>query len=592
MSEPAKVSDHLLSRLEAWGVHRVFGYAGDGINGILGAMQRSAGGIDFIQTPHEEVASLMACAHAKFTDEVGICLATQGPGAVHLLNGLYDARLDHQPVVAIVGQVSQTAQGGSPQQEIDLKVLFHDVSAYVEVITDPGQVAHVVDRAFRVALSERTVTCIIVPGDVQEMEAVESPPHERGMMHSGVGYSAPRIIPADQDLQRAAAVLNAGKRIAILVGAGALDAGDEVVEVAEVLGAGVAKALLGKAVLPDGLPWVTGSVGWLGTRASNEMMAECDTLLMIGSSFPYAEFLPEPGQARGVQIDIAQRWLSLRYPMEVALAGDSSETLRALLPLLDRKEDRSWRERIEEKVRAWQEETEAQAAEPANPINPRQVIRQLSRQLPDDAVVTGDSGSAAVWLARDIEVRRGMMTSLSGSLATMGSAIPYAVAAKMAHPDRLCLAISGDGAMQMVGLNSLITVAKYWRSWKDPRLIMVVLNNRDLNYVTWEQRVMEGMPEFTESQELLDLSYARYAELVGLRGVRVESPDEVGSAVEAAFAADRPIVIDAVVDADVPTLPPSMKPDQRRRLRNALDAGDPDAAGVREQLARAGYDLV
>lgn len=591
MSEAARVSDHLLSRLDEWGVRRVFGYAGDGINGILGAMQRSDGRVEFVQTPHEEVASLMASAHARFTGEVGVCLATQGPGAVHLLNGLYDAQLDHQPVIAIVGQVNQPAQGGNPQQEIDLKVLFHDVSAYVEVVATPEQLSHVVDRAFRVAISERSVACVIIPGNVQDMEAVESPPHERGRMHSSVGYAAPRVLPRDEELQRAAEVLNAGRRVALLVGAGALHAADEVAEVAEMLGAGVAKSLLGKTVLPDDLPYVTGSVGWLGTRASNEMMEECDTLLMVGSTFPYSEFLPKPGQARAVQIDIAPRSLSLRYPMEVALVGDSGETLRALIPLLRRQEDRDWRERIEAKVRAWREEGEEQAAVPADPLNPKLVVRELSRRLPNNAIVAGDSGSAAVWLGRDIEARRGMMTSLSGSLATMGSAIPFALAGKMAYPDRLCVALSGDGAMQMMGLNALITVAKYWRRWSDPRIVIVVLNNRDLNYVTWEQRVMEGMPEFTESQELLDMPYARYAELLGLRGIRVDSPGDVEAAMDEAFGADRPVVIDAVVDPDVPTLPPALEPEQRDQLRSALDAGDPDAAGVREQLERAGYDL-
>jgi pyruvate dehydrogenase (quinone) len=586
MSEPTLVSDHLLERLGQWGVRRVFGYAGDGINAILGAFQRGSGGLTFVQTPHEEVAALMACGHAKFTGEVGVCLATQGPGAVHLLNGLYDALLDHQPVVAVVGQVARPAAGGGLQQEIDLKVLFQDVaSRYVEVISSAEQVAHVVDRAMRVAMSERTVTCIIIPQDVQEMEAVERPPHEHGQLHSAVGFSPPRVLPVEAELVRAAEVLNAGSRVAILAGAGALHAGEEVAQAAEVLGAGVAKALLGKAVLPDDLPFVTGSVGWLGTRASNEMMAECDTLLMIGSTFPYTEFLPPPGKARGVQIDISPRWLSLRYPMEVGLTGDSGETLRALLPLLRRKEDRAWRERIEEKVRAWREEAEKRARADSRPLDPRFLVREMSRRLPEQAILCGDSGSAAVWLGREVTLRRGMMSSLSGSLATMGSAVPYALAAKIAHPDRVCVALSGDGAMQMIGINTLIAVADRWREWSDPRLVVLVLNNRDLNYVTWEQRVMEGMPEYTPSQRLRDVPYASFAELLGLRGIRLEEPGEVGRAWEEAFAADRPVVIDAVVDADVPPLPPSLTREQRRKLDEALRAGDPDAPGVRRWMA-------
>jgi pyruvate dehydrogenase (quinone) len=590
MADTKRVSDHLLARLGEWGVRRVFGYAGDGINGILGAFGRAGDGVEFVQTPHEEVAALMACAHAKFTGDVGVCLATQGPGAVHLLNGLYDALLDHQPVVAIIGQVGRASMGGSLQQEIDLKVLFHDVAgAYVEVISSAEQVSHVVDRALRIALAERTVTCIIVPQDVQEMEAVERPPHEHGQLHSSVGYSPPRVLPAEEDLRRAAEVLNAGSRVAILAGAGALQAGAEIEAVAEVLGAGVAKALLGKAVLPDDLPFVTGSVGWLGTRASNEMMAECDTLLMIGSTFPYTEFLPPPGSARGVQIEIAPRRLNLRYPMEVGLTGDSSETLRALLPLLHRKEDRGWRQRIVGKVREWREEAEGLARRGDHPLNPRFVVREMSRRLPDHAVLCGDSGSAAVWLGRDVALRRGMSSSLSGSLATMGSAVPYALAAKIAFPDRVCVALSGDGAMQMIGLNTLIAVADRWRTWSDPRLVVLVLNNRDLNYVTWEQRVMEGMPEFTPSQQLRDLPYGRYAELLGLKGIRVETAEEVEQTWEEAFAADRPVVIDAVVDPDVPTFPPSLEPKQRAKLEAALSGGDPDAEGVREQLRKDGY---
>lgn len=592
MADEKRVSDHLLERLGRWGIARVFGYSGDGINSILGAFQRGSGKIEFIQTPHEEVAALMACAHAKYTGEVGVCLATQGPGAVHLLNGLYDALLDHRPVVAIVGQVGRASGGGSLQQEIDLKVLFQDVaSGYVEVISSPEQVAHVVDRAVRVAIAERTVTCVIIPQDVQDQEAVEEPPHEHGQLHSAVGYSAPRVVPRDADLQRAAEVLNSGERVAILAGAGALHASQEVAELAEVLGAGVAKALLGKAVLPDDLPFVTGSVGWLGTRASNEMMAECDTLVMIGSTFPYSEFLPPPGEARGVQIDISPRWLSLRYPMEVGLTGDSAETIRALLPLLKRKDDRSWRGQVEEKVRSWRQEAESRARSESRPLDPRFVVREMSSRLPDNAVLAGDSGSAAVWLGRDVELRKGMMSSLSGSLATMGSAVPYALAAKIAYPDRVCVALSGDGAMQMLGLNTLLTVADRWHTWTDPRLIVLVLNNRDLNYVTWEQRVMEGMPEFTPSQQLRDVPYAAYAEMLGLRGIRVEEPEGVAAAWEEAFAADRPVVIDALVDPDVPTLPPSLNPKQREKLARALGAGDPDSEGVRRRLRQDGYDI-
>ena len=586
---PKTVSDHFLERLGAWQVRRIFGFPGDGINGLMGALRRAGDAYDFVQVAHEELASLMACAHAKFTGEVGVCVSTGGPGAIHLLNGLYDAKLDHQPVVAIVGQQAMGGLGGSIQQETDLHSLLKDVAAqYVETVAKPEQVRHVVDRAFRIARAERTVTAIVLPHDVQREEAVEEPPREHGMLHSSPGYWEPRLVPTDDDLRRAADVLNAGRKVAILVGAGALEATDEVIAVAESLGAGVAKALLGKAALPDDLPFVTGSVGWLGTKPSNEMMKECDTFLMVGSTMPYSEFLPKEGQARGVQIDLKARSLGLRYPMEIALTGDAAETLRALLPLLKRKTDRSWRERIERGVAEWWAEVDRRALAPATPINPQLPFRELSSRLPEGAIVTTDSGSSAVWCARDLRLKRGMKFSVSGGLATMGSGVPYALAAKLAFPERFVVAAVGDGAMQMSGMSALIDVAKHWRRWRDPRLVVLVLNNRDLNYVTWEQRVMEGEPKYTRSQELPDVPYGRYAELLGLRGVRVERPEDVGRAWDDALAADRPTVIDAVVDADVPTLPPSLKPEQQEKLAKALAGGDEDAEGVRVQLVEQG----
>jgi pyruvate dehydrogenase (quinone) len=534
----------------------------------------------------------MACAHAKYTGQVGVCLATQGPGAIHLLNGLYDARLDHQPVVAIVGQQGQMSMGSSYQQEVDLLTLFKDVAGeYVQMVTSPAQIRHVLDRAFRVALAERAVTCVIVPHDLQGEEVVEEPPHEHGSMHSGIGWSAPRVVPSEQDLRRAADVLNAGRKVALLVGAGALGATDEITAVAELLGAGVAKALLGKAALPDDLPFVTGTVGWLGTRASNEMLMECDTLLMVGSSFPYTEFLPKEGQARGVQIDLDGGMLSIRYPMEVNLVGDSAETLRALRPLLQRKQDRSWRQQIEQKVTAWWQELEQRAMHEADPLNPQRVFWELSRRLPDRSILAGDSGSSTVWFARDLRIRSGMLASLSGSLATMGSAIPYALAAKLAHPDRPVIATLGDGAMQMSGLNALITVAQRWRGWADPRLIVLVLNNRELSYVTWEQRAMEGEPKFAVSQDLPDFPYARYAELLGLKAIQVDSPEAVGPAWDEALAADRPVLFEAVTDPTTPTLPPELKPQQAEKIDAALAADDPDAEAVRRQLEQEGYQV-
>ncbi|HET6690445.1 MAG TPA: thiamine pyrophosphate-requiring protein [Miltoncostaeaceae bacterium] len=574
------VADFLVGRLSEWGVERIYGYPGDGINGILGALRRAGNRPELIQVRHEEMAAFMACGHAKWTGRPGVCLATSGPGAVHLLNGLYDAKLDHQPVVAIVGQQARMSLGGAFQQEIDLDSLFKDVAhEFVQTAMAPAQIRHLVDRAMRIAQAERTPTCIIVPNDLQE-EPYEDPPHAHGAVPSGIGWSPPRVTPADADLRRAADVLNAGERVAILIGAGAMGAADEVTEVADLLGAGVAKALLGKAALPDDLPWVTGSIGLLGTKPSWDMMMGCDTLLMVGSGFPYAEFLPEPGTARGVQIDIDGRMVGLRYPMEVNLVGDSAATLRALAPLLRRKADRSWREEIEGNVADWWELVERRAHEPADPINPQLVFWELSSRLPERAIISSDSGSAADWYARDVRIREGMMASLSGTLATMGPGVPYAIAAKFTHPDRVAVALVGDGAFQMNGMNELITIAKYWRRWSDPRLVILVLHNNDLNQVTWEQRAMEGDPKFAVSQDLPEFPYAGYAEMLGLVGLRVEAPGEVGPAWERAFTADRPALIDARTDPDVPPLPPHITFAQMKAMTSAILRGDPDRRGV------------
>jgi pyruvate dehydrogenase (quinone) len=577
------VGDFLLERLHAWGVRRIYGYPGDGINGIVGALDRHQDRIEFVQARHEEMAALMACGHAKFTGEVGVCLATSGPGAIHLLNGLYDAAMDHQPVVAIVGQQKRSALGADYQQEVDLTTLFKDVAHhYVHQCATPEAARHLVDRAVRIARAERTVTCIIFPNDVQEME-MEDPPRAHGSTFSGIGYSHPRVVPSDNDLLRAASVLNEGKKVAILVGAGALHATEQVKRVADLLGAGVAKALLGRAALSDHLPYVTGAIGLLGTEASWKLMRDCDTLLMIGSSFPYSEFLPEEGQARGVQIDIKPRMLGLRYPMEVNLCGDSEETLEALIPYLERKDDRSWREEVEESVRRWWEVVEERAMLKAEPINPQRVFWELSPRLPEGCILTADSGSAANWFARDLKLREGMMASLSGNLATMGPAVPYAIAAKFTHPDRPVIAFAGDGAMQMNGINGLITVAKYWEGWSDPRLIVLVLNNRDLNQVTWEQRALAGDPKFEGSQDIPDFDYGRYAEMIGLRGITMRSQDDIVPGWEEALGADRPVVINAYVDPEVPPLPPHITFDQAKNYMTALFKGEPNALRVVKQ---------
>jgi pyruvate dehydrogenase (quinone) len=580
------VGDFILKRLHEWGVRRIYGYPGDGINGIIGALDRQSDLVEFVQARHEEMAAFMACGHAKFGGGVGVCLATSGPGAIHLLNGLYDAQMDHQSVVAIVGQQKTTALGAQYQQEVDLTTLFKDVAHhYVTMVTTPAAARHAIDRAVRIARAERTVTCVIVPNDIQEM-AMEDPPRAHGSTFSGVGWSAPRVVPSDGDLLRAAEILNAGEKVAILAGAGAMGAREEVERVAEVLGAGVAKALLGRTVLSDHLPYVTGAIGLLGTEPSWKLMQECDTLLMVGTGFPYSEFLPPEGQARAVQIDIKPRMLGLRYPTEANLCGDARETLSALLPYLEQKGDRSWREGIEKNVADWWQVMADRAAVSANPINPQLVFHELSPRLPANAIITADSGSAANWWARHLRMTETMMASLSGNLATMGPGVPYALAAKFVHPDRPAIACVGDGAMQMVGLNGLITAHKYWEGWSNPQLIVLVLNNRDLNQVTWEQRALAGDPKFEASQNVPDFDYAAYGAMLGFEGITMRSPEEVAPGWDRAFAANRPVVINAYVDPEVPPLPPHISFEQARNYMVALFKGEPHAARTVKQSVK------
>ena len=574
------VTDFLLDRLHQWGVRRIFGYPGDGINGIVGALDRVRERFEFVQVRHEEMAAFMASAHAKFTGELGVCLATSGPGASHLITGLYDARLDHMPVLAIVGQQARTAVGAHYQQELDLQSMFKDVAgAFTGYAAEPAQVRHLVDRACRIALGHRRVTALIVPNDLQELP-MEQPTRQHGMVFSGVGYTAPRVLPTEVDLHRAADVLNAGRKVAILAGAGCIGAEAELEELADRLGAGVAKALLGKQVLPDGLPWVTGSIGLLGTQPSWKLMMECDTLLMLGSGFPYSEFLPEEGQARGVQVDIDPGMLSLRYPMEVPLVGDVKSTLEALLPLLTAKTDTAWRDDIAGWKRDWLATLEDRARVSANPVNPQRVFTELSPMLPANAILTSDSGSCANWYARDIQMKRGMMSSLSGGLASMGAAVPYAIAAKFAYPERPVIALVGDGAMQMNNMAELITVAKYWRQWRNPAFVVCVLNNEDLNQVTWEQRVMEGNPKAEITQNLPDVPYHNFAQMIGLGGVFVNDPEQLAGAWRSALAADRPTVLEVKTDPEVPPLPPHITFKQARNMMHAVLKGDPDEAGL------------
>ncbi len=581
------VAEFMLTRFADWGVRRIYGYPGDGINELLGAFHEVGDRIAFTQVRHEEIASFAACAHAKFTGEVGVCMATSGPGAIHLLNGLYDARLDHQPVVAIIGQQARMALGSNFQQEVDLTTLYKDVaSEFVQTCMVPAQAAHLVDRAMRIAAATRSPTCIIVPNDVAGLP-YEEPPREHGAMFpSDVPTGGVTVTPATGRIRAAADVLNAGERVAILVGQGARHAAPEVQQVAEILGAGVAKALNGRAVLPDDLPYVTGSIGLLGTKPSFDLMEGCDTFLMIGSSFPYAEWLPEPGQARGVQIDIDERLIGVRYPMEVNLVGDAGETLRALIPLLAQKTDRSWRDEIEENVDRWWRILDERAHQSADPVNPQLVFHELSSRLPDGVILTSDSGSGTNWWARHLRMRTGMDAALSGTLATMCPAIPYALAAKFAYPDRPVIATIGDGAMQMLGNAALIDIAHYHERWANRQLVVVVLHNNDLNQVTWEQRVMSGDPKLDASQVLPDFPYAEYARMLGLHGVRVDRPEDVGAGWDEALSAGRPAVLEVMTDPEVPPLPPHIRFDQAKGLSQALLRGDPAAGRIVKGAAK------
>ncbi|MCX5422318.1 thiamine pyrophosphate-requiring protein [Streptomyces sp. NBC_00078] len=582
-----KVSDHILERLRAWDVEHVFAYPGDGINGLLAAWGRADNKPQFVQARHEEMAAFEAVGYAKFSGRVGVCAATSGPGAIHLLNGLYDAKLDHVPVVAIVGQTNRSAMGGSYQQEVDLLSLYKDVASdFCEMVTVPEQLPNVLDRAMRTAMARRSVTAVIVPADVQELD-YSAPGHAFKMVPSSLGMPSYTPVPADPDIERAAEVLNAGEKVALLIGQGARGARQEVMEVADRLGAGVAKALLGKDALDDDLPYVTGSIGLLGTRPSYELMQDCDTLLVIGSSFPYTQFLPEFGQARAVQIDIDPHMVGLRYPFEVNLVGDARATLQRLLPHLKPAKGDAWRKKIEKNTARWWEVMERRAAVDADPINPEYVAHTLNGLLPENVILAADSGSAANWYARHLRLRGGMRGSLSGTLATMGPGVPYVIGAKFAHGDRPAIALVGDGAMQMNGLAELITVAKYWEQWADPRLVVAVLNNQDLNQVTWEMRAMSGAPQFLPSQSLPDVAYADFARSVGLGGMRVEKPQDVQGAWEVALASDRPYVLDFRTDPAVPPIPPHASLDQIEAAAASVLKGDSDRAAMVRQGFKA-----
>ena len=570
------VADFVLKRLREWSVEHVFAYPGDGINGLVAAFGRSDNKPQFIQARHEEMAAFEATGYAKFSGRLGVCMATSGPGAIHLLNGLYDAKLDRVPVVAIVGQTARSAMGGSYQQEVDLQSLYKDVASdYLVEVNVASQLPNALDRAIRTALTRRAPTALIIPSDLQE-EEYEPPAHEfKQVPSSDPSFSTPVLAATDEQVTKAADILNEGEKVAMLIGQGARSAAAQVQKIAELTGAGVAKALLGKDVLSDDLPYVTGSIGLLGTRPSYELMRDCDTLLIVGSNFPYSQFLPKFGQARAIQIDIDGTAIGMRYPTELNIVADAATTLDQLIPLLKRKDDRGWQETIGKNVSRWWETIERQCMLSAKPVNPMRIAWELSERLPSDAIVTADSGSSTNWYARCIRFRDGVRGSLSGTLATMGPGVPYAIGAKFAHPDRPVIALVGDGAMQMNGMAELLTVRRYRDLWPDPRLIVCVFHNNDLNQVTWELRAMGGSPKFEESQSLPDVSYADVARAMGLHAIAVDQDDDVGPAWEQALSAREPTLLDIRCDPEMPPIPPHATFEQAKELTESILKGDP-----------------
>ncbi|RWZ51521.1 thiamine pyrophosphate-requiring protein [Labedella phragmitis] len=570
-SSGATVSDALVERLGAWGIDRVFGYSGDGINGVLAAIRR-AGTIEFVQARHEENAAFMATGHAKYGGGVGVMLSTQGPGAIHLLNGLYDAKLDHVPVVAIIGQQHSSVLGSGYMQEVDLQVLFSDVAAqFLSLVSSPDQVPMVIDRAFRSALATRSPAVVIVPHDVQSSPAPQLP-HEHGVIVTSPRFTPSRPRPEASELDAAAAILDAGERIAFLVGRGASGARDDVTALAERLGAGVTTSLLGKPFVDEHHELVAGTMGHLGTVASGHVLTECDTLVIVGSHDPWTEFYPAPGQARAIQIDTDARVIGDRYPVEVGLVGDAAETLQALIDRVGER-IRPWTTTVREHVENGRRVSAERAAVPADPVNPEAVVRALDERLPADALVAIDVGSPVYWYARQLHLPRGVDAHLSGTLASMGCGVPYGLAAKLLTPERPIVVLAGDGGMQMTGLTELATIASRWPTWSDPRFVIAVFDNHDLAEVSWEQREMEGEPRFRASQALPSVPFADVANLLGLGGECVSTPEALDGAWERAFAADRPYVLDIRTDPAVPLIPPlSQAGEKLEGMRRSLEA--------------------
>lgn len=586
----AKVSEFIIQRVRDWGVTRVFGYPGDGageIDGAFGRLAEQGEGLEYIRPTHEEIAAFMATAHAKFTGEIGVCVATSSPGAFHLINGLYDAQMDNQPVVAIVGQQGVDALGTFTQQESNLERVFQDVACYVQTIVSPKQAQAVIDTAFRTAKLRLQPAVVIVPHDVQAMDAGElSPAH--WVARSSDAAPSVRITPELTELQKAAEIINAGEKVTFLVGAGARGATDTVLEAADITGAGLITALRGKDVIPSDVPFHTQQLGLLGSLPSINQVQGCDTLVLLGTNYPYGEFMPSSGTVRAIQVDLKPEQMGIRYPTELNLWGDVGATLEALIPLLDRKEDRSWQDGVARDWQGWEREMAAQTEiHYEQGANPRRVFAALNEHLPDNAVVTADAGTTADWYGHHIRLRRGMLGDLSGRLASMLAAMPYATAAKFAFPDRPVFCTIGDGAFQMLGMNELITVKKYMAHWPDKQFVVLVMHNDDLGQVSWEMRTEDGNPRWPGSQDVESVDYAGWAELLGFKGIRITSDDQVDAAIQDALGHDGVTVIDAYVSKNVPPLPPKITKSYALHTAKSLLTGDPDEGNVIKDSAHA-----
>ena len=562
-------SDVLTETLIDWGVEVVFGLPGDGINGIMEALRTHQDRIRFVQVRHEESAAFMACAYAKFTGRLGVCLATSGPGGIHLLNGLYDAKLDSQPVLALTGLQFHDLIGTYTQQDVALDKLFVDVATYNERIMGPTHVENVVDLACRTAIAYRTVSHITFPVDLQELEVKKRQRSKRNIPHHTSRAEAEGAMLADPaDLDKAAEILNKGKRVAILAGRGAIGAGDELEQLAEMLGAPIVKPLLGKAAVPDDSPYTTGGIGLLGTRPSQDVMENCDTLLMVGTSFPYIEFLPKPGQARGVQIELDPRRIGLRFPVEVGLVGDSRRVLRELMPRLSPRADKTFLKEAQAGMQDWREAMEKRSSHMDMPMKPQVIAHELGRRLRSDAIVSCDSGTITTWWARHIPAKKGQMHSVSGNLASMACGLPYAIAAQIAYPERQCIAFVGDGGFSML-MAEFVTAVKYQLPIK-----VVVVKNNTLGQIKWEQMVFLGNPEY--GVDLQPIDFAAVAHACGGAGFSVEDPRQCGVVVEEFLNAPGPALLEATVDPFEPPLPAKISAEQALKFAESLARGEPN----------------